>query len=82
MLKKIKFNNKEKHTMHNEFRNDETVFVCGLGEENGKLYNSVPAKILERDPYYLDYHVKFKDGTEDWILPEHLRKPYARKKKD
>lgn len=67
--------------MHNEFKNGAKVFVCGPGEKNGKFYNDVPAKILERDPYYLDYHVKFKDGTDDWFLPEHIRKPYARKKK-
>ena len=32
-------------------------------------------------PYYKDYLVRFIDGTEDWLLPEHIRKPYSRKKK-
>lgn len=67
--------------MHNEFNNGEKVIVYGLGEKNGKFYKNVPAKIIERDPYYLDYHVKFKDGTDDWILPKDIRKPYSRKKK-
>ncbi len=65
--------------MHNEFKNGTKVIVCGPGEKNGKFYKNVPAKILERDPYYLDYHVKFKDGTDDWLLPKHIRKPYSRK---
>lgn len=65
--------------MHNKFKNGTKVIVCGPGEKNGKFYKNVPAKILERDSYYLDYHVKFKDGTDDWLLPKHIRKPYSRK---
>lgn len=67
--------------MFNEFKNGEKVIVCGSGENNGKFYKNLPAKIIERDPYYHDYHVKFKDGTDDWLLPEHIRKPYSRKMK-
>lgn len=66
--------------MHNEFKNGSKVFVYGPGQNDGKFYNKKLAIILERDPYFRDYHVKFKDGTEDWILPKYLRKPYARKK--
>ena len=44
-----------------------------------KFYKKQPAIIIERDSYYLDYLVKFKDGTEDWIEEKYLRKPYARK---
>ncbi len=66
--------------MHNEFKDGSKVFVYGPGQNNGKYYYKESAIILERDPYYLDYHVRFKDGTEDWILPKYLRKPYARKK--
>ena len=47
---------------------------------NGKIYKNVSAIIIERDPYYKDYHVEFRDGTTDWILSEHIRKPYSRKK--
>lgn len=66
--------------MYNKFQNNSEVLVCGPGENNGKYYDNEKAKILERDPYFHDYHVQFKDGTEDWISPENLRKPYSRKK--
>ena len=67
--------------MFNEFKKGSKVIVNGTGQNDGKIYKNVPAKIIERDPYYLDYHVQFKDGTEDWILPKDLRKPYSRKGK-
>lgn len=67
--------------MHNEFKNGEKVIVYGPGENNGKFYNNVPAIIIEREPYYKDYHVRFKDGTTDWLMPEHIRKPYSKKKR-
>ena len=67
--------------MFNKFKNNHKVIVCGPGQTDGKFYKDVPAIIIERDPYYKDYHVKFKDGTEDWILPKYLRKPYERKEK-
>ena len=60
--------------MHNEFKNNTKVIICGPGETNGKMYKNVLAIIIERDPYYKDYHVKFNDGTTDWLLPEHIRK--------
>jgi len=66
--------------MHNEFKDNSKVFVYGPGQNDGKYYYKESAIILERDPYYKDYHVRFKDGTDDWILPKYLRKPYARKK--
>ena len=67
--------------MHNEFKNKTKGIVYGPGENNGKMYRNVPAIVIERDPYYLDYHVRFKDGTTDWLLPEHIRKPYSRNKR-
>lgn len=65
--------------MNNEFKNGNKVIVYGAGQNDGKFYKNVSAIVLECDPYYKDYHVEFKDGTEDWILPENLRKPYSRK---
>lgn len=67
--------------MFNKFKNGHKVIVYGFGEENGKFYKNVPAIIIERDPYYKDYHVRFKDGTEDWLSEENLRKPYEKKRK-
>ena len=67
--------------MFNEFKKGSKVIVNGTGQNYGKVYKNVPARIIERDPYFLDYLVRFKDGTEDWILPEDLRKPYSKKRK-
>ena len=67
--------------MHNEFKNKTKVIVYGPGENNGKMYRNVPAIVIERDPYYKDYHVRFKDCTTDWLIPEHIRKPYSRNKR-
>ena len=67
--------------MFNEFKNGDKIFVAGIGEIDGKIYKNIPAKIIGRDPYFKDYLVQFKDGTEDWFLPKYLRKPYSRKKR-
>ena len=45
--------------MHNEFKNKTKVIVYGPGENNGKMYRNVPAIVIERDPYYKVYHVRF-----------------------
>ena len=67
--------------MFNEFKNGSKVIVNGIGLKSGKYYKNVPAIVVERDPYFLDYLVRFKNGTEDWVSPKYLRKPYSRKKK-
>ena len=67
--------------MHNEFKSGQKVMVYGPGENDNKFYRNISAIVIERDPYYKDYHVRFKDGTTDWVLPEHIRKLYLRKKK-
>lgn len=65
--------------MPNLFKKGHTVIVYGIGKENGTIYKNKSAIILERDVFFNDYHVQFKDGTQDWILPKYLRKPYERK---
>ena len=67
--------------MFNEFKKGHKVIVYGFGKNNGKFYKNVPAIVIERDPHFKDYHLKFKDGTDDWVLPKYIRKPYARKRK-
>lgn len=67
--------------MFNKFRNGQKVIVDGPGKKDGKLYKNIPAQIIERDPYYKDYHVQFINGTKDWISPKYIRKPYTRKNK-
>ena len=67
--------------MKNKFKNKDKVFVYGPGENAGVFYKNLPAIIIERDSYYRDYLVRFKNGTEDWIKPQYLRNPYERKNK-
>lgn len=38
--------------MFNEFKNGEEVLVNGTGKNGGKQYWNVPARIIERDPYF------------------------------
>ena len=67
--------------MNNKFRDGCKVFVTGSGLNNGKIYNHSRATVILRDPHYLDYLVKFEDGTEDWISGKYLQKPYTKKKR-
>lgn len=67
--------------MNSKFKKNQKVFVYGPGGNAGFFYKNIPAIIIERDSYYKDYLVKFKDGTEDWISPQNLRKPFERKQK-
>ncbi len=67
--------------MFNKFKKGSKVLVYGPGQNDGKVYKNISAIILERDSYFKDFHVKFKDGTEDWILPQYLRKSYNRERK-
>lgn len=67
--------------MKNRFKKETKVIVYGPSESDGRFYKNVPAKVIECDPYYKDYLVRFKDGTEDWILPKYIRRPYSIRKK-
>lgn len=60
--------------MFNQFKNGEMVLVTGIGQNNKKYYNDLLAKVIERDPYYKDYHLQFEDGSDDWLMPEYLQK--------
>ena len=66
--------------MFNKFKKNNKVIVYGYGKTAGKFYKIKTAFIIEKDSYYLDYLVKFKDGTEDWMEEKYLRIPYERKK--
>lgn len=65
--------------MNYEFKKGNMVYVCGYGEENRTFYKNEKGVIVERDPYYKDYLVRFKNGKEDWFSAENIRKPYSRK---
>jgi hypothetical protein len=60
--------------MFNKFKNNEIVIVNGFGKERGTYYKNRIAKIICRDPFFLDYNIKFIDGTEDWINGKYLKK--------
>ncbi|MBO6232942.1 MAG: hypothetical protein J6I85_07015 [Clostridia bacterium] len=60
--------------MFNKFKNNERVIVNGYGKNDGKLYKNVVGTVIWRDPFYLDYNIRFDDGTEDWLSPRALEK--------
>lgn len=60
--------------MNNKFNTNEKVIVNGIGKCNGKEYKDEVAIVINRDPFFLDYNVRFEDGTEDWLEEECLRK--------
>ncbi|HJJ19347.1 MAG TPA: hypothetical protein OIM61_08940 [Clostridiaceae bacterium] len=53
--------------MFNKFKNNQCVIVNGFGKCNNKLYQDAIGTVICRDPYYLDYNIRFEDGTEDWL---------------
>lgn len=59
--------------MFNKFKVGEIVLCCGVGEVTGK-YICERGKIVEKDYYYKDYCVKFKNGTEEWFKEKDIRK--------
>lgn len=67
--------------MFSKFKNNEKVIVCGFGEECGKFYKNKLAIIIQQDPYYKDYLVRFENGNEDWILSKYIKKPYQDERK-
>lgn len=60
--------------MFNRFKINETVIVNGIGKCNNTEYTNQIAVIICRDPYFLDYNVRFQDDTEDWLDGKFLRK--------
>ena len=67
--------------MFNKFKIGSRVIILGPGKFAGKMYKNLPAFIMEYDYYFKDYHVLFKDGTDDWIDEKYIRKPYSKRKK-
>ena len=63
------------------YKRNQEVILNGPGENDGRMYHNVSAIIIETDPYYKDYHVRLKDGTEDWLLPKYIRRKYLRTEK-
>lgn len=59
--------------MFNKFKVGEIVLCCGIGGITEK-YICKKGKIVEKDYYYNDYCVKFKDGTEEWFKEKDISK--------
>lgn len=59
------------------FKKGTIVLVHGSGKKNGKFYATVLATVIEKDPFFKDYHVKFNDGTEDWLDAKCLKKLFS-----
>ena len=60
--------------MFNKFKAKDKVIVSGIGKCNGKKYIKQKAIVINRDPFFMDYNVRFEDGTEDWLDEEFLEK--------
>lgn len=56
------------------FKKGSSVIIHGSGKNEGKFYKNVIATIIEKDPFFKDYHVRLKNGTEDWFEEECLKK--------
>ena len=67
--------------MFSRYKIGEKVIICGIGEFYGTKYENELATIIERDPYYKDYLVKFNNETEDWILPRYIKRQYQTERK-
>ena len=60
--------------MFSKFKAKDKVIVNGIGKYNEKEYRNQTAIVINRDPFFLDYNVRFEDGTEDWLDEEYLEK--------
>ena len=60
--------------MFNRFKNKQKVVVNGFGKCANTFYKNSIAIVICRDPYFLDYNIRFEDGLEDWIDGQYLKK--------
>ena len=60
--------------MFNKFKIGEIVIVNGIGKCNDTEYKNKIGIVICRDPYYLDYNIRFIDGSEDWLDAKYLEK--------
>lgn len=60
--------------MHNKFKKGTIVVVNGVGKCNDKRYYNMIGIVIERDPFFKDYHILFEDGSKDWLDDKFLEK--------
>ena len=59
--------------MKNHLYQNDIVIVNGIGKCDNKYYENIVGTVICRDPYFLDYNVKFEDNTEDWFDVKFLK---------
>lgn len=67
--------------MFNKFKIGDLVRVFGIGKIANKKYNGEIGKVIEKDSYFLDYLIRFKSKSEDWIDERYLNLYRRRGKK-
>ena len=68
--------------MYQKFKIGATVQVVGMGKEEPiRLYKYRFGRVLERDSFYLDYKIQFKNGSTDWFDAKCLRHPKRLKRR-
>ena len=61
--------------MKNKFRDGDLIYIFkGFGKKECKFYYGKKGKIICRDPYFMDYNVRFEDGKEDWFDTKYITK--------
>lgn len=60
--------------MFSKFKAKDKVIVNGIGKCNGNIYINEIATVINRDPFFMDYNIRFKDNTEDWLDEDYLKK--------
>lgn len=60
--------------MFNKFKIGEIVVVKGIGKKNGWFYYERVGTVICKDPYFKDYNIRFKDGSDDWFDEQDIRK--------
>ncbi len=58
--------------MFNKFKIGQSVYVQGYGKNDNKYYSRTNGKVIEKDIFFRDYLIEFKDGTNDWFDEEYL----------
>jgi len=71
-----------KEKMFSKFKDGERVIVLGRGKMYNKLYYKCSGKVINRDPYFMDYCVKLDNGIVEWFDEECLYKMRQRRKKN
>lgn len=67
--------------MFNKFKIGDLVRVFGIGKIANKKYNGEIGKVIEKDSYFLDYLIRFKSKSEDWVDERYLNLYRRRGKK-